>query len=48
MALGAQPKNILTDVLLQCLTIAGIGVGAGVVFGVVFARINAVEALRSE
>jgi predicted permease len=38
MALGAQPRNILTDVLLQGLTIAGIGVGAGVVFGVGFAR----------
>jgi predicted permease len=38
MALGAQPRNILTDVLLQGLTIAGIGVGAGVVFGIVFAR----------
>jgi len=37
MALGAQPRNILTDVLLQGLTIAGIGVGAGVVFGIVFA-----------
>jgi len=38
MALGAQPRNILTDVLLQGLTIAGIGVGAGVVFGIGFAR----------
>jgi predicted permease len=38
MALGAQPRNILTDVLLQGLTIAGIGVGAGVVFGIIFAR----------
>ncbi|WP_260735225.1 ADOP family duplicated permease [Tunturiibacter lichenicola] len=38
MALGAQPRNILTDVLLQGLTIAGIGVGAGVVFGILFAR----------
>jgi putative ABC transport system permease protein len=37
MALGAQPRNILTDVLLQGLTIAGIGVGAGVVSGIVFA-----------
>ncbi len=37
MALGAQPRNILTDVLLQGLRIAGIGVGAGVVFGIVFA-----------
>ena len=38
MALGAQPRNILADVLLQGLTIAGIGVGAGVVFGLAFAR----------
>ena len=38
MALGAQPRHILTDVLLQGLSIAGIGVGAGVVFGIVFAR----------
>jgi predicted permease len=38
MALGAQPRNILTDVLLQGLTIAGIGVGAGVVFGIAFTR----------
>jgi predicted permease len=39
MALGAQPRNILTDVLLQGLMIAGIGVGAGVVFGIAFARV---------
>jgi putative ABC transport system permease protein len=39
MALGAQPRNILTDVLLQGLTIAGIGVGTGVLFGIAFARI---------
>jgi predicted permease len=39
MALGAQPRNILTDVLLQGLTIAGIGVGTGVVFGIAFARV---------
>jgi putative ABC transport system permease protein len=39
MALGAQPRNILTDVLLQGLTIAGIGVGVGVMFGIVFARV---------
>jgi len=38
MALGAQPRDILTDVILQGLTIASIGVGAGIVFGVVFAR----------
>ena len=38
MALGAQPRNIMNDVLLQGLTIAGIGVGAGIFFGIVFAR----------
>src|ERR1700727_540023 len=37
MALGALPRNILTDVLLQGLTIAGIGVGAGVFFGIALA-----------
>ncbi len=41
MALGAQPRNILTDVLLQGLAIAGIGVGAGIVFGIAFARVIA-------
>ncbi len=38
MALGAQPRNILTDVLMQGLLIAVIGVGAGIVFGFAFAR----------
>jgi predicted permease len=38
MALGARPSHILTDVLLQGLTIAGIGVGAGVVCGLLFTR----------
>jgi predicted permease len=38
MALGAQPWNILTDVLLQGLVIACIGVGAGVIFGIGFTR----------
>jgi putative ABC transport system permease protein len=38
MALGAQPRDILTDVLSQGLAIAGIGVGVGVLFGFVFAR----------
>jgi predicted permease len=33
LALGAQPRNIMNDVLLQGLTIAGIGVAAGIVFG---------------
>jgi len=37
IALGAQPRNIMTDVLMQGLTIAGIGVTAGAVFGIVFA-----------
>jgi predicted permease len=39
MALGAQPKNIMNDVLMQGLTIAGIGVIAGALFGIVFARV---------
>jgi ABC-type antimicrobial peptide transport system permease subunit len=38
MALGAQPRDILTDVLSQGLRIAGIGVGVGVVLGIAFAR----------
>jgi ABC-type antimicrobial peptide transport system permease subunit len=38
MALGAQPKDILTDVLSQGLTIAGIGVSVGVVLGIAFTR----------
>ena len=37
MALGAQPRNILTDVLLEGLSMAGIGVAAGLVFGFVLA-----------
>jgi putative ABC transport system permease protein len=37
MALGAAPRKILADVLLQGLLIAGIGVTAGAVFGVLFA-----------
>ncbi|HEX4005063.1 MAG TPA: ADOP family duplicated permease [Acidobacteriaceae bacterium] len=38
MALGAQPRNIMNDVLLQGLTIASIGVGAGVLAGILFAQ----------
>jgi predicted permease len=38
MALGAQPWDILKDVLSQGLAIAGLGVGVGVVFGFIFAR----------
>jgi putative ABC transport system permease protein len=38
IALGAQPRNILTDVLFDGLKIAGIGVAAGVVVGFAFAR----------
>jgi ABC-type antimicrobial peptide transport system permease subunit len=37
MALGAQPRDILKDVLAQGLAIAGLGVGIGVVFGFIFA-----------
>ncbi|MBB5056235.1 putative permease [Granulicella aggregans] len=33
LALGAQPRDIMSDVLLQGLTIAGIGLVAGVLFG---------------
>jgi putative ABC transport system permease protein len=39
MALGAQPRNILTNVLSEGLVIASIGVGAGLVLGFIFARI---------
>jgi predicted permease len=39
MALGAQPRNILTGVLLEGLVIAGIGVSAGLVVGFAFARV---------
>jgi ABC-type antimicrobial peptide transport system permease subunit len=38
IALGAQPRDILTDVLSQGLAIAGIGVSVGVVLGIAFAR----------
>jgi putative ABC transport system permease protein len=39
IALGALPSNILTDVLLDGLVMAGIGVGAGVALGVTLTRI---------
>jgi predicted permease len=38
MALGAQPRHILTGVLLEGLVIACIGVATGVVIGFAFAR----------
>jgi putative ABC transport system permease protein len=41
IALGAQPSNILTDVLLDGLLMAGIGVGAGVVLGMALTRLAA-------
>lgn len=39
MALGAQPRNILTNVLLEGVVIGSIGVGAGILVGFVFARL---------
>jgi ABC-type antimicrobial peptide transport system permease subunit len=39
MALGAQPRSILTDVLSEGLVIAGIGVVTGIVVGFACARI---------
>jgi putative ABC transport system permease protein len=39
LALGAQPRNILTDVLGEGLVMACIGVGAGLLVGFVLARI---------
>ena len=39
MALGAQPRNILTNVLAEGVAMAGIGVGTGVVLGFVLARV---------
>jgi putative ABC transport system permease protein len=38
LALGAQPRNILSNVLLEGLAIASTGVAAGVLLGFVFAR----------
>ncbi|HLJ78570.1 MAG TPA: FtsX-like permease family protein, partial [Acidobacteriaceae bacterium] len=39
IALGAQPRDILTGVLREGATMAGIGVGAGVVVGFICSRI---------
>jgi predicted permease len=39
MALGAEPRTILTNVLREGLVIAGIGVAAGMALGFVFARV---------
>jgi ABC-type antimicrobial peptide transport system permease subunit len=38
LALGAQPRNIMNDVLLQGISIAGVGLGAGIVFGAACTR----------
>jgi putative ABC transport system permease protein len=38
LALGAQPRNILSNVLLEGLAIASTGVAAGALLGFVFAR----------
>jgi putative ABC transport system permease protein len=39
MAMGALPRNILTNVLKEGVTMAAIGVGAGIVLGFVLARV---------
>ena len=39
MAMGAQPRNILTDVLSEGLAMAAIGVGTGVVVGMASAQL---------
>jgi predicted permease len=39
MALGADPRNILTTVLREGLVIAGIGVATGMALGFLFARV---------
>ncbi len=39
MAMGAQPKDILTDVLTQGVTMAAIGVGVGVITGFAISQI---------
>lgn len=38
LALGAKPRNIMNDVLRQGLTIAGIGLVAGLIFGLACAQ----------
>jgi ABC-type antimicrobial peptide transport system permease subunit len=38
LALGAQPRSLLKDVLFEGLVIASIGVGAGILVGLAFAR----------
>ena len=38
LALGALPRKIMNDVLLQGLTFGAIGVAAGIVFGVAVIR----------
>jgi ABC-type antimicrobial peptide transport system permease subunit len=40
MALGAQPRSILTNVLAEGMMIAGIGVVAGLVLSLAFGRIS--------
>jgi ABC-type antimicrobial peptide transport system permease subunit len=39
IALGAQPSNILSDVLFDGLLMAGIGVGTGAVLGIALTRL---------
>ncbi len=41
MALGAQPRNILTNVLMEGVIMAAIGVATGVALGFVLARVAA-------
>ena len=41
IALGAQPSNILTDVLFDGVLMAGIGVGAGATLGIALTRLAA-------
>jgi putative ABC transport system permease protein len=41
IALGAQPSNILADVLLDGLLMAGIGVAAGAILGIALTRVAA-------